>query len=367
VIDLAVENAGGTQHAGGWFKRTADAAGHAAEIVQYDYDLAGNLDPATYAAMAGDLAGNALASVHFDQPPQVHATGTSVVDQGHIASELTFAGDSNGALQIYGLPLDHLTVDANVKGTDLNLSRVDFQFAGGHGTGKALVGLAPDGHRLSFEAALKEADFIRTIRAVQDYSAWHNPAAAKDSDAESKFLKRATGGKLDATLSAQGSPPDLATFHGGGTARLTGAELGEIHLFGLLSRALSAVAVNFGSLKLNEARTSYQLADGRLHFPDARISGPSAVIEAKGDYIFSSKSLDFTAHLKPYEEGHNPLGLLINPLTSIFELKLSGPLAKPSWSVVLGQGPKPEGSGAPAAATPQPEPKPATRPPGPGA
>ncbi|HEY4302727.1 MAG TPA: AsmA-like C-terminal region-containing protein [Candidatus Didemnitutus sp.] len=369
VIDLAVENAGGAQHAGGWFKRIADVPGHAADIVQYDYDLAGNLDPATYALMAGEPVGTYLANAHFDQTPQLHASGSSVVDEGHIASETTFTADSNGALQIYGLPIDRVTVGANIKGTELNLNRVDFQFAGGHGTGKATMSLAPGGHRLSFEAALQEADFIRSVRAMQDYSAWHNPGAAKDSDAESSFIKRATGGKLDVTLSAQGSPPDVRSFHGGGTARLTGADLGEIHLFGLLSRALSAVAVNFGSLKLNEARTSFQLVDGRLHFPDARISGSSAVIEAKGDYTLATKSLDFTARLKPYEEGHNPLGLLINPLTSIFELKLNGPLAKPSWAVVLGQGPKPEGSGAPPASTPEPVRKPTPAPvsPGPGA
>ena len=71
--------------------------------------------------------------------------------------ELTFAADSNGAFQIYGLPVDHAAVDASVKGTDLSLSRVDFQFAGGHGTGKANLAFAPDGHRLSFEAALKDA------------------------------------------------------------------------------------------------------------------------------------------------------------------------------------------------------------------
>ncbi|HVU16411.1 MAG TPA: AsmA-like C-terminal region-containing protein [Candidatus Didemnitutus sp.] len=366
VIDLAVETAGGTQHAGGWFKRESDEPGKKAEITRYDYDLAGNLDASMYAQMAGDTAARYLANFHFDHPPQVHVSGSSVVDQGQIVSELGFNGDSNGSLQVYGIPLDHLAIDAGVKGTEANLHRVDFQFAGGHGSGKATLGLAPDDHRLSFEATLKEADFARTVRAVQDFAALHSTTPpTKDSDAESKFMKRASNGKLDVTVSAQGSPPDVASFRGGGTARLTGAELGEIHLFGLLSRALSAVAVNFGSLKLNEARTSFQLSDGRIHFPDARISGPSAVIEAKGDYIFAGKSLDFTAHLKPYEEGHNPLGILMNPLTSIFELKLSGPIAKPSWSVALGQSPKPEGSAAPAAATPEPEKKPAP-PEGPG-
>jgi uncharacterized protein YhdP len=172
--------------------------------------------------------------------------------------------------------------------------------------------------------------------------------------AESKFMKRAEGGRLDVALSAEGVPGDLASFKGKGNASLTGTELAEIHLFGLLSQVLSGLSLNFSSLKLDAARTSFKLDDGRLHFPDLKITGPSAVIDAHGDYVFATSALDFTAKFKPFEENRNPLtfaiGIVINPITSILELKLSGPLSKPNWSIMVGPSAPPP---APPAAGPK--------------
>jgi hypothetical protein len=52
---------------------------------------------------------------------------------------------------------------------------------------------------------------------------------------------------------------------------------------------------------------------------------------------------------------------VLNPLTSIFELKLSGPITKPSWSVNIGSGDR----SPPPAETP-PAAKPAAADPVPG-
>jgi len=68
--------------------------------------------------------------------------------------------------------------------------------------------------------------------------------------------------------------------------------------------------------------------------------------------------VDFIARLKPYEEVSNPLtavvSLFMNPLTRMFELQLTGPLANPKWTVNFG-------SSAPTPA--EPETKPETPPP----
>jgi hypothetical protein len=216
--------------------------------------------------------------------------------------------------------------------------------AGGTGRGKASLG-GPDGARLlGIDFYIKDADLARTLRGFQEFETRRNGAAEK-SMADSKFIQRASGGKLELALSLLGEPGVTKSFHGSGNAQLTGAELAEIHLFGLLSQALSAVSLNFSSLKLDTARSSFRLEDGRVHFPDLKVSGPSAVIDAKGDFILETKSLDFLARLKPYEESRNPLkaaiGIVLNPLTSILELKLTGPLSKPSWSFSLGSSGQP--------------------------
>jgi hypothetical protein len=354
VFDLAVERAGGTQRASGWFQRSAAAAEPQPATSTLHYDLTSNLDVKAYEKLGGAVAAKLLVPWQFDLPPRIHVTGQTEISGGQAVNALQFTGESSGGVQYYGIPLESLSADGGLKGDELRLDRVDFKLAGGSGSFKATLGGTAEARHLSVDGSVKDADLARTIRIVEDFETARTGTKSA-SMAGSKFIKRASGGKLALALTAQGNPDDAASLRGNGTAQVTGAELGEIHLFGLLSQVLSAVALNFTSLKLDAARTSFQLADGRVHFPDVKISGPSAVIDAKGDYVFANKSLDFTAKLKPYEDSHNPLtglvSVVITPFTSIFELKLTGPLTKPSWSIVLGQGPKTEATPAPKAPT----------------
>ncbi len=110
-----------------------------------------------------------------------------------------------------------------------------------------------------------------------------------------------------------------------------------MHLFGLLSQVLNGLSLSFSSLKLDAARASFDIHDGAVFFPDLKVTGPSAVIDARGKYSFTANALDFNAKFKPYDQPGSLLAaamsLVINPLTSILELRLSGPLAEPKWSV----------------------------------
>ncbi|MES1168367.1 MAG: AsmA-like C-terminal region-containing protein, partial [Oleiharenicola lentus] len=129
----------------------------------------------------------------------------------------------------------------------------------------------------------------------------------------------------------------VASFNGTGNASLTGAELGEVRLFGLLSQVLSGLSLSFSSLKLDAVRTSFTVDNGTAHFPDVKVTGPSAVIDARGNYSFATNALDFNAKFKPYDQPGSLLaaavGLVMNPLTSILELRLTGPFGDPKWSV----------------------------------
>jgi hypothetical protein len=180
---------------------------------------------------------------------------------------------------------------------------------------------------------------VRTIGALTEFEQ-QRKGTDEQAPANRELLKRASGGKLQISLAAAGPPSDLTLMEGQGNLLLTGAELGEIHLFGLLSQVLSGLSLNFSSLKLDTMRTSFRLANGLAHFPDLRVSGSTAVIEGKGDYRLKEQTLDFTARLKPYEENRNlftaAIGIVINPLTSILELRLTGPIQKPNWSISFG-------------------------------
>lgn len=339
LLEVTGDRAGGGQRVTGWFKRFGDPATRS--TTAWEYDLRGNPAPELYARVGGTAVATRLAAWHFPQPPRLHLWGRSDFrgSRGTV-SDMRFEADTaDGGARFSDLPLERLSVQGGLSGSDLRLDRIDFALAGGRGSAKAALGGPPGARWLGFDAYLKEADLARAIRGAEAFAASRSGQKIT-SLTDSRFIKRANGGKMDLAISGQADPADPGSLRGNGNVQITGAELGEIHLFGLLSQVLSAVWLNFSSLKLDNARGSFTIADGRVHFPDVKIAGPSAVIDARGDYLIAQKSLDFTARLKPYEESHNPLtavvGIVINPLTSIFELKLSGPISKPNWSMAIG-------------------------------
>lgn len=326
ALTLDATRAGGAQRLAGTFKRFSDG--------RFDFDFAGNLEPAMLGRMLDGKADDILASLRFSRPPQLHAQGTL-----DAVSRYSFTGQADGGLHYYGFPLQAVQVAGAVDGERVRLDDIQFTAVGGKGSGQADVTGPANARRLGFNVAVTGADLARTLRATEEYQAGLTGEKITVTK-ESKFMKRAEGGRLDVALSAKGVPGELNSFTGNGNASLTGMELGEIHLFGLLSQVLSGFSLNFSSLKLDTARSSFRLQDGRLLFPDLKISGGSAVIDARGNFTFASKALDFTARLKPYEENRNlftaAIGIVINPLTSILELKLTGPVSNPDWSIVVG-------------------------------
>ncbi len=353
VLDFSGTREGGSQKLEGWIKRFGDPVTH--ETHRLEFDFAGNLPPAVYERMLDSRADAMLASLQLNRPPQVRAQG--VIDGKGPAAEpdYTFSVAADGGLNYYGFPFDSARVSGGISGPNLRLDDIQFTTAGGQGAGKAAVTLAGGSRRLGFDLYVNGADMARTIRAVEAYQGYRT-AQKLGPVAESRFMKRASGGRLDVALSAEGELGDLASFKGTGNAALTGMELAEIQLFGLLSQVLSGLSLNFSSLTLTEARTSFRLDGGRLHFPDLKISGRSAVIDARGDFTFANSALDFTAKLKPFEESRTlltaALGLVVNPITSILELKLTGPVSKPNWSIVVGPSSLPAPAPAPKAPPP---------------
>ncbi|MBA3849671.1 MAG: hypothetical protein C0502_06705 [Opitutus sp.] len=340
AFDLRVTRGGGAQQASGWFKRIADAGTR--ELRAYEFDLTGNLDAASLRHLGGPTADTLLRPWQFSTPPSLVLTGRADFAGGKAKPDLTFTGSAGGPVSYEGFPLEGVSAKGGVSGPDVRLDRIELALAGGHGAAKAALNGEGERQRLGFDFYLESADLVRAIRAINDYEAARAPAGTPPVSPNQELLKRASGGRLNFALSAQGRPGDLASFNGSGNLGIAGAELGEVHLFGLLSQLLSGLSLNFSSLKLNSLRGSYRVADGRVSFPDIRVTGPTALIEGRGDYRLTDKTLDFTARFKPYEENRNLLtgviGIVMNPLASILELRLTGPIQKPNWSVSLGSG-----------------------------
>lgn len=342
AFDLRVERAGGTQRARGWFKRFADPLTR--EQRRLEFDLAGKLEPETLRHLGREVADTLLEPWVFSHAPELHLTGAVDFADGKGSPDLSFSGSAEKGVSYEGFPLDSIEAEGVARGAEVKLDRIVIGVAGGRGTAKAELNTSTGDRKLGFDFYIENADMVRAIRAMHEYEVARgglDPAASPNKE----FLKRASGGKLTFAVSASGNPDDLKTFVGSGNVQLAGAELGEVHLFGLLSQVLSSLSLNFSSLKLDTMRASYQLSHGVAHFPDLRVTGPTALIEAHGDYRFVDRSLDFAAKFRPYEDNKNPftfvVGMIANPLASILDLRLTGPIQKPNWSVSILGGSKP--------------------------
>jgi hypothetical protein len=336
-LAFAATRAGGTQHLTGTFKRFGIPGTRDTDRFEFDFET--DADPAVLGRMLEGRADDVLASLRFTAPPRVHARGALDGEGSVLTPDYRFTGTASAPLWYYGFPLEYARVQGAVSGSEVKLEDITFATAGGTGAGKATLTGEPGGRRLGFDLYVNKARLGATVHAVQEYDAARTGVPVP-AGPDSEFVRTAASSLLDVSLSAQGDPASLASFKGSGQAALTGGALGEVHLFGLLSQVLSGLTLSFSSLKFDSAHTSFELDRGELLFPDLKVTGPSATIDARGRYAFANNSLDFTARFKPYEQPGSLLAaavsIVLNPLTSILELKLNGPLANPKWSVVVG-------------------------------
>ena len=342
-LALHATRAGGTQHLTGTFKRYGIPGTR--DTDRFEFDFATDAEPAVLGRMLEGRADDVLASLRFTAPPRVHARGALDGKGSVLTPEYRFTGTAAAPLWYYGFPLESARVEGGVSGSEVKLEEITFATAGGTGAGKATLSGEPGNRRLGFDLYVNKARLGATVHAVQEYDAARTGVPVPPGP-DSEFVRTAASSLLDVSLSAQGDPASLASFRGSGQAAVTGGALGEVHLFGLLSQVLSGLTLSFSSLKFDSAHTSFELDRGELLFPDLKVTGPSATIDARGRYAFANNSLDFTARFKPYEQPGSLLAaavsIVLNPLTSILELKLNGPLANPKWSVVVGSSSKPE-------------------------
>lgn len=353
-LALAGTRAGGSQKLTGNFKRFGVPGGR--DTARFEFDFTTNADPAVLGRMLEGRADSVLATLRLTTPPAIHAWGALAGEGGVLRPDYRFTAQVAAPLHYYGFPLESARVQGGVTGGDVVLDGIEFAAAGGTGAGKAALSGPVDHRLLSFDIFLNKARLGDTVHAVQEYQAARTGTTVP-AGPDSKFVRKAAGSLLDVSLSAQGDPADITSFKGKGQAGLTGGSLGEVHLFGLLSQVLSAFSLSFSSLKLDSVHTSFEMERGELLFSDLKVTGPSAVIDARGKYSFTTNALDFTAKFKPYDQLNSPLAavvsLVINPLTSILELKLNGPLGDPRWSFTVSPGSKPAAP-TPAPATPAP-------------
>ena len=286
------------------------------------------------AGLLGEIGRAPLAPFRVAAPPRIRTDGwfrgPASADQR--PSELNLAVETSGAFSFYDFPLEDATFTARMKGEEIAVEKFGAAFAGGTATGNARLWGRGDGRRLGFNVAIDEAALGRAAGTLQAFLARRRGAPPPPPD---RFVQERANVRLDVAASGEGRPDDPFSFKGDGNAVLRGAGLGEVPLLGLLSELFT-----FTSLRFTEARGNFRIDGARLLFPKVELRGANSAIDAHGDFLLGRNELNFNAKVFPFQESGNVLksvvGAVLTPLSTVLEVKLTGTLEKPAWSLAMG-------------------------------
>ncbi|MET0261572.1 MAG: AsmA-like C-terminal region-containing protein [Rariglobus sp.] len=326
----------GQGSAHGWLARSIDLERDTWSHMEFAVDSTLPLE--TISSLFKEESAELLAPYHFSTPPRLQLKGrvdsaaSPVGKHESIDIDLT----STGAMTYHDFPLSDLKVVAVMRDNHIDLPSLSVMFAEGQAMGNAKLRGPENARRLAFDIKLHQANLgqvVQTVTTLQPANPKVSPQ--KSADLSRELMERLDRGLLNFTLAAEGDFANFHSFRGKGRAGITGAELAQLNLFGPLSEAFNGSFINFGSFSLTTVEAPFQLKADRVHFDDLRITGRSALLQAKGDYQLKDNTLDFTAKLHPFDESTSVLGsavgFVLTPLSKVFEVKLKGTLAKPSW------------------------------------
>ncbi len=325
----------GAQEAGGAFTRLSNLEKNTWS--RMDFAIDSSLPLATMEQLFGKDAAEVFSPYRFANAPQLKLAGyaESPASPGGAHQNIAIGLASTGAFAFHGFPLSDLVFTGRLQDGVVDLPALSVGFAEGRVTGSARVWGGDKDRRVSFNATMANASLGAAIRAI------NLTPEANAKPGEKTLGQRLENGRLNFTLKAEGPYGDFYGFNGQGSAEITGADLGQINLFGVLSELLrKTVVLNFSSFSLDTLNTQFVVDGPRVRFGVMKISGPTAAIDAKGDYGLQDHQLDFKAKIFPFDENKSlvlsPVKLVLSPFSNALEVKLQGTLAKPDWIFTYG-------------------------------
>ncbi|HWA85466.1 MAG TPA: AsmA-like C-terminal region-containing protein, partial [Opitutus sp.] len=331
IDGLEVHGARGAARVRGTFVRNIDM--EAKDWRDMDFAVTSSFPLKDAEQLLGPEIAEEIEPFEFETPPQVrisgHVDGPAIPEPRHHA--LDIEAHSTGAVSVYQFPGRDLSFTAALRDHDLELRQVEAMVAAGRLSGTANLSGEGAARRLSLDAKLAGADLASAVTTVSNYKALRRGQPAPQRN---NFFSGKASVKLDLSLKAEGKFSDLYSYNGTGSAALSGPELGEVRLLGLLSELL-----NFTALRFTAAHGDFKVEGPKLVFPAVSVTGRNSAIEAHGAYAVDRDALDFNARVFPFQESKSLLsvvGAVLKPISTALEVKLTGPLAQPNWAFVIG-------------------------------
>ncbi len=118
------------------------------------------------------------------------------------------------------------------------------------------------------------------------------------------------------------------TFKGDGQITIRDGYILSIPFMGGLSDLLGVMIPNFGYAKADRAGMSFLLNEGKLTTEDLEVSSTAFTLIGNGGYDFAKDDLDLNTRVNV----KGVVGLLLFPVSKLFEYHGSGSMKEPKWS-----------------------------------
>jgi len=269
----------------------------------------------------------------YEVPPRVIAKSASTRHKNEFTYEVDLQIGTDNAFSYYHYPLDALNATVSVGNGRADIPRVKAQLAGGVIDANAAV----REENIDLSITLTDARFGDTLKASAEYFRANDPDSSAHGVPPEELA--AYGGTTSLHFSGKGVVGDSLSYVGDGTYQVSGAKLTDLPLLGGISRALDSAGLPIATLKFSGAEGIFHVQERYVEFPELRLVGPIAQIKSSGKYDLKEDELDFRAQLQPLRSVVDsvPLinigGRIIDFVTGIFEVRLTGPISDPKKSV----------------------------------
>lgn len=156
-------------------------------------------------------------------------------------------------------------------------------------------------------------------------------AVAFDRVMRTFFQVEDVSGSLSGKVSLRGTVDRLGTLNGSGRADIRNGNILKIPVFGGLSALMSVFIPNLGYAKAENAGCDFVVEDGVVKWKDLALRSTTFAMICNGDYSIVRDNLDADARVNM----RGPVGLMLFPVSKLFEYHGTGPLKNVSWGPKL--------------------------------
>jgi hypothetical protein len=274
-------------------------------------------------ALTLDLAGRTipdtriLGTVRFPNPMPTRIAGTFATNPANAASNSfvvrVLAPDTTSIVTLGGYDFPFQNIDCTVRAAGPKLS---LAASGAIFSGKAVASLDfPDMSQPAHSGAV-------SIERVS-YSRLREIFTSPDQ----------TGGNLTGRIAYQMKGPTADSIEGAGTATLEDGNIFALPLLGPLSSIINALlpGENIAYSVARRATASFNVARGRVTTPDFEAATRTFKLTLAGTADLSQSHVDFDARVNL----RGAPGLILYPVSKLFEYRADGTLSDPHWHAKL--------------------------------